>query len=89
MVLLADLAIDASLQFDVGKLTLIDVWNEPWPDRAGAVEVLTLSHVELGMPHPIADRAVIAQRERRDVLECFSLWNPTAPLPMTTTISPS
>jgi hypothetical protein len=76
----SDLAVDAGFQLDVGDLLLPDEGHHPGPDRPGAVEVLALRHVEFGVPHPVADRAFVAERECGDVIERRGLGNTPAAL---------
>src|SRR5688572_29217266 len=40
---------------------------DPRTDRAAAIEVLSLGDIELRVPHPVADGALVHQREACDV----------------------
>src|SRR5262249_32649931 len=68
-IILPRLAIDAGGQADVRYLRVIGVGHEPWPKAAGGIEILALRDVEFRMAHPVAQRALVAQRDGRDVVE--------------------
>ena len=50
--------------------------HQPRPHAARPIPVLALRHVEFRMAHPIADRAVVAQRQRCDMAQRLRLRYP-------------
>src|SRR4029077_16191834 len=68
-VVLPRLAVDARREPDVRDLLLVGLGPEPRTEASGRVEILALRHIELGVPHPVADGAFIAQRDGGDVIE--------------------
>src|SRR3546814_46463 len=72
-VVLPQLAIDPGGEADVGDLTLVVKRDQPWSHRAARVEVLALRHVELAVAQPIANRSLVAQRNRSDMAERIAL----------------
>src|ERR1700722_17429265 len=72
-IVLPYLAIDPGRQPDIGDLRFIRVGNKPWAEAPRGIEILALRDVELGMSHPIADGAFVAERDRRDVIERVAL----------------
>ena len=72
-VVLPRLSIDPRGDADVGDLAFIDVGYDPGAEAAGGVKVLALGDVELGVPHPVADGAFIAERYGGDVIQRVAL----------------
>ena len=68
-VVLPRLAIDPRRQADVRDLLLTGVGHEPRAEAAGGIEILALGDVEFGVPHPVADGALVAERDGGDVVE--------------------
>src|SRR6516164_6123486 len=69
VVVLPRLAIDARGQPDIGNLGLARIGHDPWPEAAGRIEVLALRDVEFRVAHPVANGALVAKRDRCDVIE--------------------
>src|SRR5882757_4654982 len=74
-VVLPDFAADARGQADIGDLRLTGVGHDPGPEAAGGIEILALGDVEFGVADPVADGALVAQRDGRDVVERGTLRN--------------
>src|ERR1700722_12494776 len=72
-IVLPYLAIDPCRQPDVGDLGFAGIGNKPWAEASRGIEILALRDVELGMSHPIADGALVAERDRCDVIERVAL----------------
>src|SRR3546814_4930275 len=77
-VVLPQLAIDSGGEADVGDLALVVKRDQPWSHRAARVEVLALRHVELAVAQPIANRSLVAQRNRSDMAERIALVDMSA-----------
>ena len=69
------LAIHPGPEPDIIQLIGRGKGHQPRADRAGTIEVLALGDVEFRMAHPVAERALIAKRERNDMAECISLFD--------------
>ena len=70
---LADFAVDAGFEFDIGELCFILIRNKPWADRSGRVEILALGHVELGVAHPVPQGSFVAEGQAGDMRKRFAL----------------
>ena len=68
-VVLAQFAVDARREPDVGDLGFIGVGHQPRAEAAGGIEILALGDVEFRVPHPVADGAFVAEADRGDVVQ--------------------
>src|SRR5258708_2817169 len=73
-------AVNVGGKVDVGDLRLVNVRNDPWPEAAGRIKILALGHVEFGVPHPVADGALVAQGDGGNVIERRALGDVPAGL---------
>ena len=62
---------------------------DPRPEAAGGVEILALGDVELAVPRPVADGALVAQRDAGDHVKRAVLGTCLQSRPITMAISPS
>ena len=79
-VILPQRAIDPRRQPDVGKLAFIRIRHQPRTHGAGPVKVLALGDIELGMAHPVADGAFIAEGKPSKLRQRLALGNAPAAL---------